>query len=86
MDKAETGTACWEEFVDGLMREHSVHEMEYTPDVYDAHRVLDWREEVAVLEREGWEMGWREVAMEGMSAMFNLMCYRGITGSRRRLT
>jgi len=60
--------------VDGLLREHSTHEMEYTPDVYDARKVLDWREEVAVLEREGWERGWKEVAMEGMSDMRRALC------------
>ena len=41
VDRAEAGTASWEEFVEGLLREHSVHEMEYTPDVYDARKVLD---------------------------------------------
>jgi hypothetical protein len=74
VDKAETGTASWEEFVDGLMRDHSVHEMEYTPDVYDAHKVLDWREEIGMLEGEGWEQGWREVAMEGMFDVHCVIC------------
>lgn len=31
-DVRKKGTADWEEFENGLYREHSVHEMEYTPD------------------------------------------------------
>ena len=49
--------------MEGLLREHSVHEMEYTPDVYDARKVLDWRE---------------EVAMEGMSEYTPLCVLRGL--------
>lgn len=52
--------------MNGLCREHSVHEGEYTPDVVDARRVLSWNEEVRALEAEGtWrEMGFREVGCE----------------------
>lgn len=46
------GTADWDEFESGLLDEHSQHEMEYTPDVFDAHRVLDWTEG---LEVAGWQ-------------------------------
>ncbi|KAI9700568.1 MAG: hypothetical protein M1820_006722 [Bogoriella megaspora] len=50
-DKKEKGTATWEEFEDGLLREHSKHEGEYTPDVYDAVEVVRWgSEEIGVVE------------------------------------
>ena len=36
------GTATLAEFDFGLRHQHSEHESEYTPDVFDAYRVLDW--------------------------------------------
>lgn len=44
---AQDGTASWEEFDEGLRKDHSQHEMEYTPDVQDAHPVLSWDEQLA---------------------------------------
>ncbi|KAL9076045.1 MAG: hypothetical protein Q9157_003795 [Trypethelium eluteriae] len=41
-DAAKEGTASWAEFEDGLLRNHSANEMDYTPDVYDAYKVLEW--------------------------------------------
>ncbi|KAL1306461.1 hypothetical protein AAFC00_005159 [Neodothiora populina] len=41
------GTADWEEFEEALLDNHSQHEMDYTPDVFDAYRVLSWDEELA---------------------------------------
>ncbi|MCJ1431748.1 hypothetical protein MMC27_001103 [Xylographa pallens] len=45
-----TGTADWAEFDAGLREQHSEHERLYTPDVYDAHQVLDWDAETAGLD------------------------------------
>ena len=44
-NKADTGTATWEEFDQGLRADHSEHEREYTPDVFDSFKVLDWDRE-----------------------------------------
>jgi len=52
-NKRETGTATWDEFEGGLLDNHSQHEMEYTPDVYDAHKVLSWDGSISPIE--GWE-------------------------------
>ncbi|KAL8694162.1 MAG: hypothetical protein Q9218_001159 [Villophora microphyllina] len=41
-DKQEKGTATFSEFEFGLRDNHSEHEAEYTPDVFDARLVLDW--------------------------------------------
>lgn len=43
----ESGTAHYEEFAAGLRDEHSEHEREYTPDVFDSYKVLDWDGETA---------------------------------------
>ena len=37
----------------GLRDQHSKHEYDFTPTLYDAHHILDWNEEVQVLETEG---------------------------------
>lgn len=44
------GTATWQELDAGLRQDHAVHEMEYTPDLKDAHLVLDWRSELVGLQ------------------------------------
>lgn len=49
---AEPGTAGFAEFDFGLRAEHSKHEMEYTPDVFDAFELVDYGVVEAV---EGWE-------------------------------
>ncbi len=41
------GTANFAEFAIGLRDDHSEHEREYTPDVYDSYKVLDWDDETA---------------------------------------
>lgn len=56
-NKREHGTATWEEFEGGLLDDHSQHEMDYTPDVYDAHRVLTWNESIGPIE------GWQKVGL-----------------------
>ena len=62
------GTASYDEFEEGLFHYHSDHEMEYTPTVYDAHKVLDWSEQIAGIE-EGFGEQFEEVEMESMSCL-----------------
>src|SRR5436309_3332946 len=40
--KEKKGSASWEEFVFGLRDQHSKHEYDFTPTLYDAHHILDW--------------------------------------------
>jgi len=54
-NKATAGTASWPEFEYGLLDDHSAHEKDYTPDVYDAHRVLSWDGETSSLQIRGYE-------------------------------
>lgn len=61
---AKPGTASWEEFDHGLRVDHSQHEKEYTPDVLDAHNVLDWSSELAGCDKKIGE--WKEVEMSVM--------------------
>lgn len=51
---AERGKATWDEFVDALFVEHSIKEGEYTPNIYDAHRILDWDVDLACNAVDGW--------------------------------
>lgn len=51
--KETKGSASWEEFVYGLRDNHSQHECDFTPTLYDAHHVLDWNDEIKKLENEG---------------------------------
>lgn len=46
VNKAEPGTATFAEIDAGLRQEHSLHEMQYTPDVFDAYEVLSWDSEM----------------------------------------
>jgi hypothetical protein len=46
-NKKENGTASWDEFEAGLLDDHSLHESQYTPDVFDAHKVLSWDDKLA---------------------------------------
>ena len=41
-DAEKEGTASKAEFEEGLLKNHSANEMDYTPDVYDAYKVLEW--------------------------------------------
>ncbi|KAI9839670.1 MAG: hypothetical protein M1819_002296 [Sarea resinae] len=55
-NRGEPGTADWEEFENGLLVDHSKHEMMYTPDVYDAFKVIEWdvpEDEEAIGEEPG---------------------------------
>ncbi|KAF2154734.1 hypothetical protein K461DRAFT_311143 [Myriangium duriaei CBS 260.36] len=53
-NKKEKGTAGWDEFEGYLLDNHSEHEKEYTPDVYDAFRVLQW-DAATLQDIPGWE-------------------------------
>ena len=44
-NRSDQGTADFPEFDHGLRVNHSEHEREYTPDVFDAFRVLNWDSE-----------------------------------------
>lgn len=54
VNKRETGTAAWDEFEGYLLDNHSLNEKEYTPNVYDANKVLDW-DSSTLAEMPGWE-------------------------------
>lgn len=56
------GTANVTEFDVGLRQEHSKHEAEYTPDVFHAHKVIDWGGEITS-EGEIVQGGYRDVSM-----------------------
>ncbi len=64
---SQEGTATYSEFDEGLRTDHSMHEMEYTPDVSDAYKVLDWEEEiVAAIAGGGGELEeYKDVNMTG---------------------
>ncbi|EME48638.1 hypothetical protein DOTSEDRAFT_67621 [Dothistroma septosporum NZE10] len=67
---AKAGTASWEEF-DGTLREnHSQHEKDYTPDVIDAHEVLNWQTDVEDLQRT--VAGWNEVNVTLTEMLHNI--------------
>jgi hypothetical protein len=51
--KEKKGSASWDEFVFGLRDQHSKHEYDFTPALYDAHHILDWNEGIRLLENEG---------------------------------
>lgn len=60
--RREEGTADWNEFVSGLFEGHSVNEKEYTPDVFDARKILDWPDAGKVFSEND---KWKEVSMCG---------------------
>lgn len=43
------GTADYLEFDAGLRVQHQVHEQEYTPNLIDAYKILDWNEDIRKL-------------------------------------
>ena len=78
--KKQEGTASWSEFVFGLKEQHSRHEQDFTPTIYDARHVLDWNDEIGKLPKkdtaagEDWiesESGgrYRDVTMESTSPL-----------------
>lgn len=51
-DKKAPGTADWKEFEFGLRDDHTKHEEDFTPTLYDAYHVLDWNTEIKGLEKD----------------------------------
>lgn len=47
------GTADLDEFDYGLRHDHSKHEQQYTPDVFDSYKVLDWSEQIGTAIANG---------------------------------
>lgn len=45
-NQSHAGTAALDEFDFGLRHNHSSHEQDYTPDVFDSYKVLDWDEQI----------------------------------------
>lgn len=43
---SQEGTADLDEFDYGLRYNHPKHEQDYTPDVFDSYKVLDWSEQI----------------------------------------
>lgn len=68
--KPEQGKASCDEFEDALFIEHSVKEGEYTPDIYDAHKLLDWKSELSGKTIEGWY----DIGLEGTYSISIRMC------------
>ena len=70
--KLEPGTASWEQFVFGLLHNHSKNEQEFTPNLYDAPKVVDWDGQVRKLDEEGslQREGWGDVSIS-----INEMCH-----------
>ena len=66
--KAEEGTAEWGEFDAGIRMEHNENEMAYTPDVYDAFRVVDWDAQTEKLGK-GEVPGYEGVQMRSKSTL-----------------
>ncbi|KAI9663458.1 MAG: hypothetical protein M1831_002467 [Alyxoria varia] len=46
------GTASYDELEGVLFHDHSEHEMGYTPGIFDAHKVLDWSEQLSAIAVE----------------------------------
>jgi hypothetical protein len=59
---AKEGTASWQECYDGLKSDHSAHEVDYTPDCINAHRVLDWKTQLSGFQDKIAE--WQDVTMD----------------------
>lgn len=53
--KTKGGSASFSEFAFGLKEQHSEHEQDFTPTLYDAHYVLDWNEEIKKVMEPGLE-------------------------------
>lgn len=62
--KVNPATASWEEFVFGLRDNHSKHEQDFTPTLYDARHILDWSEEIQKAG-QAWKLGDRSAEAPG---------------------
>lgn len=45
-DDDTQGSASWDQFEFGLREDHSKHEMDFTPTLYDARTIVDWAEKL----------------------------------------
>ena len=52
-NEGKPGHASWEEFLFGLRDNHSKHEEDFTPTLFDARKVVDWQGQVRKLDEEG---------------------------------
>ena len=52
-DTGFPGNASWKEFIYGLRDNHSQHEQDFTPNLFDAHFVCDWNSQIRDLEAQG---------------------------------
>ena len=58
------GTADLDEFDYGLRHDHSKHEQDYTPDVFDSYQVFDWNDQIENATRAGASIeNYRELRM-----------------------
>jgi hypothetical protein len=73
--KEKKGSANWDEFVFGLRDQHSKHEYDFTPTLYDAHHIMDWNEEVRVLENEGKLGPYSHATMSSKLHLFRYWAY-----------
>lgn len=69
-NEAKEGTASWEEFDNGLRVDHSQHEKDYTPDVQDAHEVLNWDSQLEGFDRRIGD--WEDVHVNVMEMMHHI--------------
>ena len=56
-DADTKGSASWEQFEFGLREDHSKHEQDFTPTLYDARTILDWTEQLQPLNSTVGEYG-----------------------------
>ncbi|KAF2862251.1 hypothetical protein K470DRAFT_213184 [Piedraia hortae CBS 480.64] len=68
VNSAASGTASWDEFNAGLRENHSRHEMQYTPNVTDAHEVLVWDSQLLSQSIGDWD----QIDMRIMEMMHRL--------------
>ncbi|KIX07114.1 uncharacterized protein Z518_05091 [Rhinocladiella mackenziei CBS 650.93] len=71
----QPGNASWAEFIYGLRDEHSKHESEFTPTLFDALNVVNWNDSVRDLELQGKLVGKSRTAYTGCTMGVWEMCH-----------
>ena len=74
-NRQEKGTAKLSEFDYGLRVSHSEHEGEYTPDIFDTYKVLDWAVEGDPTEEESNFANYRHITMSSKSGNTQMQMY-----------
>ena len=70
---SDEGTADLDEFDYGLRHDHSRHEQEYTPDVFDSYKVLDWDQQIKAAIARGVSIdNYRDLSMSSKFSCCNL--------------